>query len=341
MDARSLHPRAAAIAIALLLVLSVALNIRLGAVPIGWGDFGTLFGAPDASGARMVIMEIRLPRLLATLAVGAGLGVAGACLQGLFRNPLAEPSLLGVSVGAALGAALWFLFGASMIGSADALRPFALPLLGFSGALIAVMAVLALGRRAGPGGTVLMLLLGIGINAIGGAMIGLATYISTDMQLRSLALWMLGSFAQTEWPVLLPVLVLVTGATLLMLRRHRELDLLSLGEDAAGTLGLDAKRLRLELGLLTAVAVGAGVAVAGIIGFVGLIVPHIVRLTVGPGHRALLPLSAAGGALLVSFADLAARLVALPAEAPAGVVMALVGAPVFIALLLRGREWRT
>ncbi len=341
MDTRRLHPRTAAIAVALLLALSVALNIRLGAVPIAWGEFGTIFGATDDSGARMVIMEIRLPRLLATLAVGAGLGVAGACLQGLFRNPLAEPSLLGVSVGAALGAALWFLFGASMIGSADALRPFALPLLGFSGALIAVMAVLALGRRAGPGGTVLMLLLGIGINAMGGALIGLATYISTDMQMRALAMWMMGSFAQTEWPVLLPVLALVTVSTLLMLRRHRELDLLSLGEDAAGTLGLDAKRLRLELGLLTAVAVGAGVAVAGIIGFVGLIVPHIVRLTVGPGHRALLPLSAAGGALLVSFADLVARLIALPAEAPAGVVMALAGAPVFIALLLRGREWRT
>lgn len=339
------RPAVAGLLLGAALLVSVLANLRLGAVPIGWADLAAILGLGAGDpGAMAVLTGIRLPRLLASLVVGAALAVAGAALQALFRNPLAEPGLLGVSTGAALGAALWFVFGASALAglaAIDVLRPFLLPLLSFGGALLAVALVLALGRRGGPGATVLMLLVGIGINAIGGALIGLATYISTDTEMRALSMWMLGSLAQTEWQLLIPAAGLAGLATLLLLRTHRPLDLLALGEASARHLGVDTDRLRLQLGLLTAVAVGASVSLSGIIGFVGLVVPHMLRTVVGPGHRALLPLSALGGAVLLSAADLAARLVALPAEAPVGVIMALLGAPAFLWMLLSGRaRWR-
>jgi iron complex transport system permease protein len=339
------RPALAGLVLGAVLLVSILANLRFGAVPIGWGDLAALLGIGTGDpGAQAVLTGIRLPRLLAALVVGAALAVSGAALQALFRNPLAEPGLLGVSTGAALGAALWFVFGASALAglaAIDLLRPFLLPLLSFGGALLAVSVVLALGRRGGPGATVLMLLVGIGINAIGGALIGLATYISTDTEMRALSMWMLGSLAQTEWQLLLPAAGLAGLSTLLLVRTHRALDLLALGEAPARHLGVDTDRLRLHLGLLTAVAVGASVSLSGIIGFVGLVVPHMLRMVAGPAHRALLPLSALGGAALLSAADLAARLVALPAEAPVGVVMALVGAPAFLWMLLRqGARWR-
>lgn len=339
------RPATAGLILGAALLVSVVANLRLGAVPVGWPDLAAMLGLGEGDqGAGAILTGIRLPRLLASLVVGAALAVAGAALQALFRNPLAEPGLLGVSTGAALGAALWFIFGASALAglaTLDLLRPFLLPLLSFGGALLAVALVLALGRRGGPEATVLMLLVGIGINAIGGAMIGLATYISTDSEMRALSMWMLGSLAQTEWQLLLPAAGLAGLATLLLVSTHRALDLLALGEASARHLGVDTDRLRLHLGLLTAVAVGASVSLSGIIGFVGLVVPHMLRMIVGPAHRALLPLSALGGAVLLSLADLAARLVALPAEAPVGVIMALVGAPAFLWMLLRQRRpWR-
>lgn len=332
---------ATALGLAVALLLAIVANLRLGAVPIEWRDLLALIGVGQGDpGAMTVLTGIRLPRLLAALAVGAALGVSGAALQALFRNPLAEPGLLGVSTGAALGAAIWFVFGASLFAAAslDLLRPFLLPLLSFAGALLSVGLVLWLGRSGGPGATVLMLLVGIGVNAIGAALIGLATYISTDTEMRALSMWMLGSFAQTEWAVLAPALALIALATAALIRTHRALDLLALGEAAARHLGIDTDRLRLMLGVCTAVAVGASVSLSGVIGFVGLVVPHMLRMAVGPAHRALLPLCAMGGAALLATADLAARLVALPAEAPVGVIMALVGAPVFLAMLISRRN---
>jgi iron complex transport system permease protein len=339
------RPVATGLLLGLLLAASIIANLRLGAVPIGWADLAAMLGLGIADpGAQAVLTEIRLPRLLAALMVGASLAVSGAALQALFRNPLAEPGLLGVSTGAALGAAVWFVFGASLLAglaTIDLLRPFLLPMLSFGGALVAIALVLALGHRGGPSATVLMLLVGIGVNAIGAALIGLATYISTDTEMRALSMWMLGSLAQTEWQLLLPAAGLAGLATVLLLRTHRALDLLALGEAPARHLGVDTDGLRRRLGLLTAVAVGASVSLSGIIGFLGLVVPHMLRMIVGPAHRALLPLSALGGAVLLSMADLAARLVALPAEAPVGVIMALVGAPAFLWMLLRQRlQWR-
>lgn len=342
--AASRHSRGALaiVGLSVALVLSIAANLRFGAVPVSGTDLLAAFGLADGDGGSvMVLREIRAPRILASLAVGAALALSGCALQALFRNPLAEPGLLGVSTGAALGAAVWFVFGAAWLAplaSIDMLRPFLLPLLSFLGALAAIGLVLSLGKRGGPQATVLMLLVGIGVNAIGAALIGLATYISTDTQMRALAIWMLGSFAQTEWAVLAPALLLIALASLGLAGTHRALDLLALGEAPARHLGIDTDRLRLKLGLLTAIAVGASVSLSGIIGFVGLIIPHMMRMAVGPGHRLLMPVSALAGATALSAADLVARTVALPAEVPVGVVMALVGAPVFIWMLLA--NWR-
>lgn len=323
------------------LALSILLNLMLGAVPVPAAEVLAALrpGASTDPAATMVVQEIRLPRLLAALAVGAALAVSGAALQALFRNPLADPGLLGVSTGAALGAALWLVAGAGLAAAAGPLlAPFGLPLASFAGALAAIALVIGLGSRAGPSATILMLLVGIGVNALGGAVIGLVTYISSDAELRALSVWLMGTLAQVEWVVLAPALLVVTLAAAALLRTARALDLLAIGEDGARHLGIDVPRLRLQLALLTALAVGAAVSVAGIIGFVGLVVPHMLRLLVGPGHRTLLPLAALGGALAVSLADLGARLVALPAEVPVGVVMAFVGAPAFLWVLLGA--WR-
>lgn len=324
-----------------LLGLSIVLNLSLGAVavPIREVAASLLPGLDADPAAALVVTEIRLPRLLAALAIGAALAVSGAALQALFRNPLADPGLLGVSTGAALGAALWFVAGAGLAAAAaPALTPFLLPLASFLGALAAIALVLALGARAGPNATILMLLMGIGVNALGGALIGLATYLSTDTQLRALSVWLLGTLAQVEWPVLAVALAVMAAALAGLLATARRLDLLALGEDGARHLGVDVARLRLLLALLTALAVGAAVSLAGIIGFLGLVVPHLVRIGIGPAHGALLPLAALAGALFLSLADLAARLVALPAEVPVGIVMAFIGAPLFLWVLLSA--WR-
>ena len=330
---------AAALLLGGLLLLSVILNLRFGAVPISTGDMLAAFGFGEGdAGNVMVLREIRLPRLLSALAVGATLSLSGAALQALFRNPLAEPGLLGVSTGAAMGATIWFVFGAAFLAPLAAiawLKPFLLPGLAFLGALFSILLVLSLGRRGGSGATVLMLLVGIGVNAIGASIIGLATFMGTDTEMRALSIWLLGSFAQVEWNVLGPALVLMAIAALGLLSTARLLDLLSLGEAEARHLGVDTSRLRRRLGFLTAIAVGAAVSISGIIGFVGLVVPHMVRLAVGPAHRALMPLSALGGALALSAADLVGRLIALPAEVPVGIVTAMVGAPLFILMLLR------
>lgn len=327
--------------LSLLLVASLVANLRLGAVFISSEDLlAVLRGATPADpAAELVLLGIRLPRMVAAMAVGAALALAGASMQALFRNPLAEPGLLGVSTGAALGAAAWLIaggaIGAALPAALAPLLPFGLPVMGFFGAVGAIALVLLLGGRArGPEATLLMLLIGIGVNAMGGALIGAASYIATDSELRALTVWMLGSLAQVERTVLLPALLLLGAAAAGIFSTSRALDLLALGEAPARHLGLDTDRLRRRLGLLVAVTVGAAVALSGVIGFVGLIVPHGIRLLAGPGHRALLPLAALGGAVALSLADLAARMVALPAEVPVGVVMSLVGAPAFLALLL-------
>lgn len=281
-----------------------------------------------------VLLAIRLPRLVLAGIVGASLGMAGAVMQGIFRNPLAEPGLVGVSSGAGLAAAVVIVLGLP----AQGLGAAALPLFAFLGAALATWVVVGLGRQDGRTQVATMLLAGIAINAIAGAGTGLLVAVSDDAQLRSLTFWMLGSLGGATWPMLAVVAPLTLTPALVALALARPLDVLSLGERAAGSLGIEVERLKQLSVLLVALSVGASVAVTGVIAFVGLVVPHLVRLAVGPGHRLVLPGSLLLGACLLVLADLVSRTVVAPAELPVGVVTTLVGGPFFLGLLLRHRR---
>ena len=275
---------------------------------------------------RGVLFDIRLPRIVLGLLVGGALAVAGAVMQALFRNPLAEPGLVGVSVGGAVGAV-----GAIVLGYGQ--QPLVLAGAAFAGGLLATLAAWALGRKAP--GSAGILLAGIAINAFGGAMLGVFTYMATDDQLRSLTFWNLGSLGTADWAMLAWLAPWTLGLLVLLLWQWRALNALLLGEREAMHLGFDLDRLRGRLILLVTLLVGPLVAVSGTIGFVGLMVPHLIRLVAGAEHRALLPLSLLAGALILTLADWVARLVVLPAELPIGIVTALLGAPVLFMLIRR------
>ncbi|WMR34577.1 FecCD family ABC transporter permease, partial [Metapseudomonas otitidis] len=254
-----------------------------------------------------------------------------------FRNPLADPGLVGVSSGAGLGAAVAIVGGAALGGLPEALAPHLLSISAFAGGFLITALVYRLGRRDGQTSVVTMLLAGIALNALAFATIGLFTYLADDATLRTLTFWNLGSLNGASYARLWPLLVVVLAVIAWLPRRASALNALLLGESEARHLGFDVERLKGELVFCTALGVGAAVAASGLIGFIGLVVPHLVRLLAGPDHRVLLPASALAGASLILFSDLAARLVLSPAELPIGIVTALVGAPLFLYLLLRGR----
>lgn len=335
------------IALGLLLVLALWLSLALGAVSLPLGDtlraalrlLGLPFAA-DASvqQAELILSQIRMPRTLLGLAVGMVLALCGVAMQGLFRNPLADPGLVGVSSGAALGAAVAIVGGAAFGGLPEAFAPYLLSACAFVGGLLVTALVYRLGRRDGQTNVATMLLAGIALTALAGASIGLFTYLADDATLRTLTFWNLGSLNGASYARLWPLLLATLAVALWLPRRARALNALLLGESEARHLGFDVERLKRELVFCTALGVGAAVAAAGLIGFIGLVVPHLMRLLVGPDHRLLLPASALAGASLLLLADLVARLALAPAELPIGIVTALIGAPFFLYLLVRGRS---
>lgn len=285
--------------------------------------------------ALAVITVIRLPRVLMAAVVGAALALSGAAMQGLFRNPLADPGLIGVSSGAALGAILVIVVGGWLPLS---MGPMALPVGASLGGLAATAVVYRLGRDGGQTDVATLLLAGIAVNAIAGAGIGLLTYYANDTELRTLTFWLMGSLGGIGWPqfVMAAPFMLVCSAGLCML--GRPLNAFLMGEDVAHHLGYPVERVKTIAVLLCAIAVGASVSVAGVIGFVGLVVPHVLRLIMGADHRLLLPASALlGGAGLVA-ADTAARTLISPAELPIGILTTLLGGPFFLFLLLKQRH---
>lgn len=288
---------------------------------------------------QLVLLHIRLPRTLLCLAVGAILAICGAIMQGLFRNPLADPGIIGVSSGAALGAAL------SMV----LLAPFTVRLpawfaasltsfMAFIGGLVITLVVYRLARTAQGTSVSILLLAGVAIGALSGGILGLLNYLADDQTLRDLTLWQMGSMAKSDPYQLALVLITALILTLCLRRYAHALNALALGEAEASHLGIDVQSLKRRLVLLSAIAVGVSVAAVGIIGFVGLVVPHLVRLVVGPDHRRLLPLSALLGAWLLLMADMVARTIASPAEMPVGIITALLGAPFFLWLLLKQKR---
>lgn len=322
--------------------LAVAAVIALGsgAVRIAPSDVVSILmhhaGLGDGGGAGVtedaVLWSIRLPRVILAIGVGAGLAIAGAVLQGIFRNPLADPQLIGISSGAAAGSALGVLALESAIGGVAA------TIGAFGGGLVAGVAVYGLARHRGRTEVVTLVLAGIAVAAVGGALAGFLSVVADDPRLGSPLFYSLGGLGVATWRLVGLTLPFVAIGVLVLPRYARRLDLILLGEREAAHLGVDVERLRRQVLVLVSITVGATVAAAGVIGFVGLLVPHGVRLVVGPGHRTLLPASALGGAVLVLAADTVARTVALPLEVPVGLLTALAGGPLFLWLLRRTRH---
>lgn len=343
------RPRRASLALGLsagLVALAFLASLAIGPVTIAPGRILDILAAAlageRASGAGLreavIVLDVRLPRTLLGLLVGGGIALAGAVTQGIFRNPLADPGLIGISNGAALAAAAWIVAGSHVAGYLPpALADVGLPLMAFCGALIATVALYAISTHEGRTSVVTMLFAGIAIAALAAAGTGLLVFAASDQQLRDFTFWSFGSLGGATWPkvaVLLPFMALLV---LISTRLARALDALALGEAEAFHVGIDVQRAKWLAILGIAAGAGASVAVAGVIGFIGLVVPHLIRLMVGPGHRRLLPCAGLlGGALLLG-ADVVARTVVSPAELPLGVVTAGFGAPFFLWLLLRRR----
>lgn len=283
-----------------------------------------------------ILLNIRLPRVVMAMMVGGALGMGGAALQGLFRNPLADPGLLGVSSGGALGAVTIIVLGTAWAGSAAAgLTPVIMPIAAFLGALAAAATVYAVSRRRGRSDRATMLLAGIAVNAAAGSATGLLVYISDTEQLKSLTFWLMGSLGGADWRTAGAIAPFILIPLLILPRAARALNAMLMGDAVAGHLGFDPTAVNRLAVLLVTATVGAAVAVSGVIGFVGLIAPHMVRLIGGPDHRLVLPGSALVGAVLLAGADIFARTVAVPADLPIGVVTGALGGPFFIWLLLR------
>lgn len=297
-----------------------------------------LFGwqPPSEGHEAVVLLDIRLPRTLLAMYVGASLAVAGAIMQGMFRNPLADPGLIGVSAGSALFAVALIAFGDAYVPALkSALGIHALPIAAFAGGLIVTALLLGLTGRKHGVATGTLLLAGVAIGALASALMGVVAYLSDDRALRDLTLWTLGSLAGASWSKVMGTLPFVILLLVTVPRLARDLNGLLLGEAEAYHLGVNVKRAKVTCVLMAAGAVGAAVAVSGIVGFVGIVTPHIVRLVAGPDHRVLLPASALLGGTLALGADMVARVAVAPAELPLGIVTALVGAPFFLHLILR------
>jgi iron complex transport system permease protein len=335
--------RAAALPLGIaLLAAAMIAGVLLGPAPVtAAGLFATILDAlgiatlpPEYARDAAVFGVIRAPRVLMAALVGAGLGAAGAAMQGLFRNPLADPGLIGVSGGAALAAVAAIVLGPGIFGiAAGALGLWLLPAAGFLGGLLATFLMVRLGTMQGVAGVATLLLAGVAVNALAGALTGLLIFMADDRQVRDITFWTLGSLAGSRWPQLPVVAVLIGLPTIALCALARPLNALLLGEAEAFHLGIRVETVKRLALTLAAIAVAAGVAFTGLIGFVGLVVPHLVRLGFGADHRLVLPGSALLGGTLLVLADLLARSLAAPAELPVGVVTALLGAPFFLWLL--------
>ncbi|KOF21147.1 iron ABC transporter [Ensifer adhaerens] len=339
--------RLARVVIALLVVFAAATFV--GSIMTGAADASLsnvvrwLLGANDADQVlsvrdRIIILDIRLPRAVLGMLVGASLAVSGVVMQGLFRNPLADPGLVGVSSGASLGAVLLIVLGSAVFGPLFALFGFyALPVAAFIGGLITTLLLYRIATRGGQTSVATLLLAGIALGALTGAFTGVLIFMADDKQLRDVTFWGLGSLAGANWTKIAaaaPIILLSLAVTPFL---SRGLNAITLGEAAAFHMGIPVQRMKNIAIVSVAAATGASVAVSGGIGFVGIVVPHLLRLVIGPDHRYLVPASALLGGTLLILADMIARTIASPAELPIGIVTAFIGAPFFLWILLRGR----
>lgn len=322
----------AALGIALL-VAALLIAASQGAYAVRWQDlWASGAGAPEGTAGARVFWHIRAPRLLMAVLAGAALGMAGALAQGLFRNPLADPGLIGVSSGAALGAAATIVLGGALTRAWGAWPVMAAA---FGGGLLATAVAWRLAHAQGELRVGLLLLVGVAVNALAGAGLGLLSQMADEAQLRSLTFWLLGSLGDSRWAPALACGVVVALVLCAAPWQARALNVLALGEAQARLKGVPVPQVQRRCVLAIALGVGAVTALTGIIGFVGLLAPHAARLLLGPDHRRVLPASALLGAVLVLLADAAARTVLAPQELPLGVLTGLLGAPAFLWMLRR------
>lgn len=317
-----------------LMILALLWNLSIGTLALDWI---ALFD--HASVTHKVFWELRLPRASQAMLTGLLLALTGAVAQTLFRNPLADPSLIGVSAGAALGAVTLLSVGGSVVGLTTASLAYAVPLISFASGLLTTLLILKLASRYQGVAMTGILLVGMAVNAIATAWIGAMKYFADDQALRDASFWLLGHFGQTEgWQI--GVLALTTLLVVVpLMGKAQTLNIWLLGEQPARHLGVDVNRLRWQLVCLSSLGVAVAVSFAGLIGFVGLMVPHVVRLWTGPDNRHVLPESALVGAIMLLVADALSRLVLSPSELPVGILTALAGGPFFLLLIhLRYRE---
>lgn len=311
-----------------LLPLSICVAAGVGAYQIlPWKIPKILFLREDGFA---VLVYVRFPRVVLAALVGGMLAISGTTLQGIFRNPLADPGLIGITAGAGLGASLWIvLVGGGVLGM------WGLPIAAFACGMLVTIGVWKISETRGKVHTVTLLLAGIALNSLAGACIGLMTFLADDEQLRSLTFWLLGGFGGATWSVVLVTFPIAIVGSFVLLQQASALNAISLGESEAYHLGVPTESLKRLSVFGVALTVGAAVSAAGGIGFIGLVVPHLLRLMGGADHRYVLPGSALGGAILLILADLFSRTVVIPAELPVGVVTALIGGPFFLWLLIK------
>ncbi len=322
-----------------LLVVALLLSIRYGAVSLSMDEvlssIQKLFAPTDEKTLNeRIFTEIRLPRALLCVLVGASLAVGGGLMQALFRNPIVEPGLVGTSSGAAFGATLYFVLGATLKFNAG---QWTLPLAAGLGAVLSTSMVFLLSKSSSNGRSsiVALLLTGLGVNALFMSGVGFMSYIARDPQARSITFWSLGNLSGANWESVEIVGVATLVCIIAAMRYAKQLNALMLGEDEAQLLGVSVKRLKMVVLLINVIMIATATAFVGIIGFIGLIVPHIFRILCGSDNRKLIPASALLGAILLTLADLLARMLLSPAELPIGIVTSVVGVPVFIFLLRR------
>jgi iron complex transport system permease protein len=331
-------------AMSVCLVLVTVASILFGSVEIPFSSLSTVFlegigvgtGADVALGHRYIITELRVPRALFALFIGGALSISGAMMQGLFRNPLADPGLLGVSSGAALGAASVIVMGWTL----PLIPGLTLPVAAFIGGIVATGVVMSLSLRAGQASVANMLLAGIAINALCGAATGLLVYVADDEELRTLTFWTMGSLGGSSWADVPYVTGLALLPALIGLSLGRSVNALLLGESEARLLGVNVEQLKYLIVVLVCTIMGTSVALTGMIGFVGLVVPHLCRMLLGSDNRSVFLGSLLLGSTLLLGADLLARIVVSPAELPIGIVTSVVGGPFFLFLLYRSRQMR-
>ena len=315
------------------LIISALIGLSIGSFKIS--VFDILLGKLDELGST-ILYTIRMPRVMLAAFVGASLAISGACLQGLFRNPLADPGLIGVSAGAALGAAFAIVVSSRFI-SLNFLGPYLIPFSAIIGSASVIIILFGITKGFGYDGVTYMLLAGIAVNAIAGVGIGFLTYISDDSELRSLTFWTMGSFGGVTWPLIMPAILVIIFSIVWIIGLSRKLDLIQLGDVEASRLGINIKKVRFGVIISSAVVVGISVALSGMIGFIGLVVPHLVRILGGVNHLYVLIGSALFGSILMVISDMMCRVIISPAELPVGLITSGLGSPFFLWLIFKMR----